>query len=110
MSARIIATAAFTISIASCFAGDIVLALAARDRFPVRTALVIGTILFASGGLEGFLVYRGMTVFMVAWLWPSLMQLAHTVAALTVFGECPSLREMLGSAIIAIGVIIAGWP
>lgn len=103
MIARII----FAASIIGCFLGDMFAALAARGRFPVGWGLVLSTALFAMGGIEALFIYRGMAVFTVAWLWPALMQIGHSTAAMLLFHETPSRRELVGSLIVLSGIVVA---
>ena len=102
-----IARVVFALSIVGCFAGDMFAALASRGRFPVGLGVVLSTALFATGGIEALFIYRGMEVFTVAWLWPALMQLGHSVAAVTIFHETPSTCEIAGSLIVLAGIVVA---
>ena len=100
----------FVVSIAGCFVADIMVALAAKGRLSKPLALSVATALFATGGIEGLWIYEGMTVFTVAWLWPALMQIGHSGVALTLFHETPSRQELLGSAIVLAGLVVAAAP
>ena len=97
----------FALSIVGCFLGDMFAALAARGRFPVGWGVALSTALFATGGIEALFIYRGMEVFTVAWMWPALMQLGHSCAAVLIFHETPSTREIAGSVIVLAGIVVA---
>lgn len=97
----------FALSIVGCFLGDMFAALAARGRFPVGLGVALSTALFATGGIEALFIYRGMEVFTVAWLWPAMMQIGHSCAAVAIFHETPSKRELVGSAIVLAGIVVA---
>jgi drug/metabolite transporter (DMT)-like permease len=105
--AVVIARLIFALSIVGCFLGDMFAALAARGRFPVGLGVVLSTALFATGGIEALFIYRGMQVFTVAWLWPALMQLGHSCAAVAIFHERPSMREIVGSCVVLVGIVVA---
>lgn len=110
MSDQVLALLVFWFSLSSAFVGDVLAVMAARRQLPVVPAIVVATILFGSGGIEALFIYRGMHLLTVAWLWPAMMQIGHTAAAVFYFHETATRRELLGSAIVFAGVVVAGWP
>lgn len=110
MSDQVIALIIFWFSLSTAFIGDMRLVMASRGMTAVTPAVVLATVLFGMGGMELLFVYRSMNLLTVAWLWPAVMQIGHTTAAVFYFRETATRREMLGSAIVFAGVVVAGWP